>query len=128
MSWPLRTAALTVALLCTACPKQSTFQPPGAVYDARDLVGSWQDEGGAITRFALDDQAVVVSSIVDSDGEVFQVRTSGWVASAYQWIYLVPSTGYVVTTTVDSIAGDSMQTRWQNAYSEGREEMVRVGR
>ncbi len=92
------------------------------------LVGLWtpsMTDGERTTIVTRGGQAQVVS-IIDSDGEAFDVKLSGWQDGHFGWVYRVPSTGYIVTVDVDSVAGDRMQTTWTNHERSGSEELTRL--
>jgi len=102
-------------LLLTGCPKTGVT-PAGAVIPADNLVGMWKDEVGAYYKVDLVDRQPQVVQIIDSDGEVFVVESSGWEASQFVFYYRVPSTDYRVVTTVTGRAGDDkVITWWENS-------------
>lgn len=59
------------------------------------------------------------TSLVDYDGEVFQVQSSEWGDGVFEWTYLVPSTGYIVHEVVTSADRGSLCTIWSNQNDRG---------
>ena len=112
-------------VLATGCkgPKGAM----GLSAEDRALLGTWQDEGGALTTIAPSAGAAAVTGILDTDGERFEVLQSGWSGGHYGWSYRVPSTGYVVEITIQTLDGDRATTTWSNSdQKSGSEELVRI--
>jgi hypothetical protein len=63
---------------------------------------------------------------VDYDEEVFQIQASHWTGDTFRFKYLVPSTGYTVSITTDTISTDEIYFSWENQYDSGTDTMVRV--
>jgi hypothetical protein len=104
----------------TACPK-------GGSGDGTGLAGIWADEGGGQrTTISMVSGQPTVTSIIDADGEKFEVRRSGYQGGNYSWDYHVPSTGYDVHIQVNALNGDRMETTWSNHVSSGDEALVRL--
>lgn len=110
---------ILLSLALAGCAKHA---PSNAV----EYVGPWQDEGGSVTYISQDGRDLEVTSIIDYDGEVFEVMGTSYTGGQLNWTYLVPSTGYVVTIRVMSLEGDQMCTTWENAYDTGMECYTRV--
>ncbi|RME28316.1 MAG: hypothetical protein D6798_02645 [Deltaproteobacteria bacterium] len=92
------------------------------------LVGEWtpsMHDGERTTIVTRRGRARVVS-IIDHDGEVFDVKLSGWQDDRFTWVYRVPSTGYIVVVEVDAVTADRMQTTWTNHERTGHEELIRI--
>ncbi|MCB9744279.1 MAG: hypothetical protein H6740_16900 [Alphaproteobacteria bacterium] len=88
--------------------------------NANEYVGDWT-QGGAVTTIAQDGRRLEVVSIVDSDGETFEVRGTSYEGGVLSWDYHVPSTGYDVHIEVTSLEGDLLCASWRNAHSTGDE-------
>lgn len=119
----IRLVALVALLLVAACPSTGTkpdTEPPGPSADF--LVGSWEDSEGTELTFEKVDGQVKVARIVDYDGEVFEVRSAGFVNGTYTFTYLVPSTGYVVTMRILDSEGDEIDAEWSNRSDTGEED------
>ena len=86
------------------------------------LVGTWKDEGDATY---IIDPGPTMRSVVDYEGESFEIQSQGWIPGAYTWTYLVPSTGYVVTMKISSVEGDVASSTWSNANDSGSETLMR---
>jgi hypothetical protein len=85
-------------------------------------LGTWTDgcqDGGAQISFANPGSGAQVVGIIDGDGEIFEVRSSGFQGGAMTWEYLVPSTGYVVTSVVTSVSGNEIAYEWSNVAPDG---------
>lgn len=111
--------SILLSLALAGCAKH-------APSNAADYVGAWEDEGGSVTTIDKSGRALEVTSIIDTDGEVFEVKGTGYVGGQLNWTYLVPSTGYVVTIRVLSLEGDQLCATWENAYDHGNECYTRV--
>jgi hypothetical protein len=112
--------------LSAGCPKQGSTGPTSGA-SAVAMAGQWRDEGG--TSVTIEDRGgqPFVRKIVDGDGEVFPVAGQGYANGKFQWIYEVPSTGYVVTIVVEGMEGDRIiHTSWSNDHGmAGTEDMFR---
>lgn len=117
----IRIAAL--ALLLGGCAKTSLGLPLGE--SNRALEGLWRDEGGAAYRFDVTGKSLTCTSIVDYDGEIFEVQSSGWDDGVFEWVYRVPSTGYVVSHRVVTVEDDQFNAFWENGESSGRSRFQR---
>lgn len=109
------TLALALSLL-PGCRKSARSSLPEQ--DAA-LIGVWLDDVRMKTTIASDGQRARVSHIVDSDGEIFPVVSSGWTPDGFVYVYDVPSTGYVVTITVHTVEEDTMAFDWSNRTPDG---------
>ena len=90
---------LALALLLACAPKTSP------------LAGPWLDSStNALTTIS---PKGVVTSIVDGDGEKFEIRSSVREGDAVTWVYYVPSTGYTVTIEARPL-GDGVAITWFN--------------
>lgn len=106
--------------------------PPGAVGTPSELAGVWTDDGGAvfIIEQAGRSRAELVS-VVDYDGEAFQVQRSGYEGAQWTLDYVVPSTQYQVHVKVLAVEDDELTTTWSNVAPDGstnggQEQMTRV--
>lgn len=122
IAWAGR-AALLVGLLGACAPKTSLGIPLGKAN--RVLTGEWQDAGGAHYIFERRGREMVCSSAIDSDGEHFEVQSSGWYGGVYSWTVLVPSTGYILTHQITSLEPDVFTAAWRNQHDQGRERFTR---
>lgn len=92
----------------------------------RAIVGSWA-ESPRSQRHTFDKRgsSVELTSIVDYDGEAFEVVASEVSDTGVSWIYRVPSTDYIVTCTVDGGVRDQKLTySWSSQSPDGQ---VRTG-
>jgi hypothetical protein len=103
----LRTLALMFLLACG--PKA----PP-------DLVGNWVDtETQSITSIS---KKGVATSVVDGDGEVYEVKASVRDGDRITYVYFVPSTGYTVTIEATPMRDGRLDVTWSNDRgASGRE-------
>ncbi|NOY26582.1 MAG: hypothetical protein GXP62_11970 [Oligoflexia bacterium] len=101
-------------LLSIACASKHVPTGVDVPYTAADLVGDWRNEGAGEITIVDQRGKPVVQSVVDYDGEVFEILGFGWGEDGYSWSYRVPSTDYHITETVLSIDGDSLHTSWSN--------------
>lgn len=109
------------------CAKHATVKPPIDRHIKRQLPGLWKDESGAEHRIIRARKTPAVASIIDADGETFQVDRSGWTGSGYTWDYTVPSTGFAIHVQVESIEDDVMRITWTNDRDlAGSEVLVRL--
>lgn len=121
---------LTLALLSTglsAC-KTTGGAHGGLSAEAKRLVGSWRNSGGSGPAYVIERIRgdIVCTSAVDYDDEVFEIQASTWTGSEFRFKYLVPSTGYIVSVTTDTIGQDEVMLNWENQYDSGTDTMVRV--
>ncbi len=117
---------LTILLLTSLVSACKTTSGGGIPKEALGLVGTWQDSGGCTYTFAKVGGELVPTSIVDYDSEVFPVQKYKFDGGIYEFVYLVPSTGYVVTHRVIDLQGDQFQADWANQYSSGQETFHRI--
>ena len=75
-----------------------------------------QEKGGVLT----------VSSIVDDDGEVYEIKSVRWEDGVLRWTYRVPSTGYVVNFTTQNVQGNTLWCTWSSPRGSGTQEFRRV--
>jgi hypothetical protein len=91
--------------------------------DAKALKGQWTDESGTKLLFSGGSEPKL-KKIVDADGEVFSPLWSGWNEDHYQYVYRVPSTGYIVIINVLSVENNVGETTWTNDHmASGTERM-----
>ncbi|MCF7792913.1 MAG: hypothetical protein K9N09_03290 [Candidatus Cloacimonetes bacterium] len=93
---------------------------------AEGLHGTWEESGGTIYKIEVMDELVNIISIVDSDGEAFEVQETKWEEGILSWTYLVPSTEYVVNMHSTAITEDTIICDWQNDYAEGSETLTKI--
>jgi hypothetical protein len=112
--------------LSAGCPKQGSTGPTSGA-SAVAMAGEWRDESGTHVSIEARGGQPFVRKIIDSDGEVFPVAGQGYTNGKFQWIYEVPSTGYVVTIVVEGMSGDRViHTSWSNDHDmSGTEDMFR---
>ena len=121
------TLLLALTLLVTAC-KSSGVKPDGdaATPSADFLIGTWHDNDSTRYTFTKVGDQVKLTSIVDDDEEVFELRDFAYKAGFFSFTYFVPSTGYVVTIRVLEHEGDELDADWTNSAGEtGPERLVR---
>lgn len=99
--------------------------PPKHRQAFESLVGTWQEPNGETTVIQRAGNNLVISSIIDSDGEEFIVQDVSFDEGVLEWTYVVPSTKYVVTMRSTSIAPDQLNCTWQNEYTSGSETLYR---
>ncbi len=119
---------LLVLLLAAACGTTgSQGKGGGSRSDHAALVGVWEDTDTG-TRFTVAMQRGVahVTSIVDSDGEVFEIRAEGWEDGKLTWTYFVPSTSYENTFVVTQIGRDMLDSTWAGTGGSGTQALARV--
>ena len=90
------------------------------------LQGTWKDSDGVIYIIEVNSNKVEVVSIIDSDDEEFVVTETIWKMGVLKWTYQVPSTGYVVTVTTESISDDTLECSWKNEYDSGVDILIRL--
>lgn len=91
------------------------------------FVGVWIDlETRA--RHTIEERGgtLVVSSVIDDDGESYEVRSSKWDGSTLRWSYFVGSTEVLVTLRSKSLRGDSLTAAWANDTDHGTQEFERA--
>ncbi|MCB9726877.1 MAG: hypothetical protein H6746_00200 [Deltaproteobacteria bacterium] len=122
-------SALLLLLLSACGSSNSALSGPHGDTIRRDsprLVGDWADaETGTIFHVEMVDGVAQVTSIVDSDGEVFDIREQGWKDGHLTWTYHVPSTGYVNTFVVTNIGTEELGSTWSGTGGEGTERLLR---
>lgn len=99
------------------CPKTSDGVKPAAKRQITDiLVGTWKDDSGGRHKIvALKKKEPVVTYVVDWDGEVGVVNSSGFADGAYQWNYTMPSADMSVTVTIDEATDTQLRATWKNS-------------
>lgn len=109
-----RAALLLLPLLLACGPKKATTG-----LDPDVLLGTWTADNGGTATVELVGGEPTFTSLVDYDGEVFQVQSSEWGDGVFEWTYLVPSTGYIVHEVVTSADRGSLCTIWSNQNDRG---------
>ena len=110
----MRYLLLLLPLLTVACGTKG-----------KAFIGNWSDTGGGITTIAIQGNKAQVVRVVDSDGEVFEVRSSELKKKTIRWVYFVPSTSYLVTIDAQEPEHDTMQTHWFNDHdAAGADEVL----
>lgn len=124
--------ALTLAFLPLVAAEAKDPTPPPANgekvrdYDAAQLSGKWVESGGRVTQIKVKKHKISVTKIVDGDGEKFILRTQGIRNGHFMFTYFVPSTEYLVTYEVTSIAGRTAEVAWSNDHdASGTDEMTK---
>ncbi len=124
--------ALSLAFLPVVAAEAKDSKPPAANgdkvrdYEVADLAGKWFEDGGRLTQIKVSKGKISVTKIVDGDGEKFVLRQQGIRNGHFMFTYFVPSTEYVVTYEVTSIAGDTAQVAWTNDHdASGTDEMTK---
>ena len=102
------------------------WKPQQASY-AKDMVGLWEDNSGARYTMEKVQGRLTVTAVIDSDGEVFPVQEQGWEEGNFYWVYLVPSTGYVVRHLVRAASPNRFEAEWSNQYDSGNDSFYKVG-
>jgi hypothetical protein len=89
--------------------------------------GLWQD-ASALTEFEIvkSNGGFEMMSIIDSDGEVFELRDFEYSNGILRFTYFVPSTDYVVNFKTLVIHEDSMECRWWGTGGDGSEILLRL--
>lgn len=109
----MRTSVLFLFLL--ACgPKHG-----GGQLKPEAVIGTWSNEGDGLATIELVAGVPTFTSVLDIDGEIFQVTESHWSREGFDWTYLVPSTGYIVHEVVTSVDENGMCVTWANQYDSG---------
>jgi hypothetical protein len=114
-------ALLAVVLFLAGCSGAGTA---ASNLDER-LLGEWVAEGGARYTITAERGAYRIG-IVDTDGEVFEVREVTWTDGVLAWTYFVPSTSYTVSERTVRISAESLDVAWQNQTgASGQETFAR---
>jgi hypothetical protein len=89
--------------------------------------GFWQDES-SLTEFEIvkSNGGYEMTSIIDSDGEVFEVRDFEYSNGVMRFTYYVPSTSYIVNFRTLEIHEDKMECKWWGTGGEGLETLLRL--
>jgi hypothetical protein len=111
--------------LLSACPRPTTVDAPVDPAIRRHLAGTWVGANGAEVLITYAGGEHVVQSVVDGDGEVFQVMRSGWTSEGYTFDYLVPSSSYQVHTVVLAASAEALDVRWSNDHGADGTEILR---
>jgi len=107
------------------CKPPQTFN--NNTYTSQDLKGTWQDDSGATIVITVLDRKAFVTSIVDYDGEVFNVLASGPEDGLFHWQAYVPSSDTSFDVWIDSVDEGSAQSHWSNSNdASGTEGLTRV--
>ena len=109
----MRSFLLTpLAVLLVVLAGCAGSQPAESPLDAR-VLGEWESNGG--TRYTFTDAGDTHGlSILDDDGEVFDVVSVTWADGALGWSYDVPSTGYTVRESVVDVSEGRIEVEWEN--------------
>ncbi|MEZ4267627.1 MAG: hypothetical protein R3F39_14710 [Myxococcota bacterium] len=123
------TVLVLAILLLAACGTTGSQGTDGDTVqrDSAALEGVWEDTDTG-TRFtvALQRGIAHVTAIVDSDGEVFEIRSEGWEDGKLTWTYFVPSTGYENKFVVTRIGADMLDSTWAGTGGSGTQDLARV--
>jgi len=115
----LAIALVVLSLLLAACPSSGTRPDADRNAPSADfLIGEWEDSEGTLFTFEKADGVVRLARILDTDGEIFEVREFGWREGSYTLTYYVPSTGYVVTVRLHDTSGDALDGDWTNSAND----------
>lgn len=132
-----RTIVMALVLLLCAAAAASTVSAcattGGAVAsdavrrDSQALVGVWRDTD-TDTRFTvqLKDGVAHLVSVIDDDGEVFEIRQQGWEDGRLTWTYYVPSTQYQNTFVITTIGPNMLDSTWTGTSGSGTQALERV--
>lgn len=96
--------------------------PTGAAYSTDKLLGTWQNDAGGVLTIDDGRHGPMVQSIIDYDGEVFELQTSGWTGTSFGWAYRVPSTSFEVSETVIEATSTALSTTWSNQTGDEGED------
>lgn len=109
----MRSFLLTpLAVLLVVLAGCAGSQPAESPLDAR-VLGEWESNGG--TRYTFTDAGDTYGlSVIDDDGEVFEVVSVTWADGALGWSYDVPSTGYTVRESVVDVSESRIEVEWEN--------------
>ncbi len=120
---------LALLLLAPACGTTGSqgSEDSAARRDSPDLVGVWEDtDTGTQFTIAMQGDVAHVTSIVDDDGELFEIRAEGWENGQLTWTYFVPSTGYENKFVVTSIGAEMLDSTWAGTGGSGTQALARV--
>jgi hypothetical protein len=125
---------VVIATPATAAPETPAppepEEPPVVVRRAAErLQGVWEDME-TLSHHTIEEQGgrFTVISIVNPDGEPFEIRSVEWRDGVLAWSYYVPSTGYTVNLRTTKVDGDTLWCEWSNATDSGEQEFRRVKR
>ncbi len=118
-------AALGTTSLGACASSGSSPSSEQAIGPEAVLVGQWNDNDNVLYTFEKQGGAVVLVSIQDTDGEMFEVQASGMEGGAYQFRYFVPSTQYVVTIRILGFKGEPLPAEWENSAGDSGQESFR---
>jgi hypothetical protein len=109
------TVILTFLVLVISCAKEPRLE------------GLWQD-ASSYTEFEIEKSGdgYEMTSIVDVDGEVFELRDFEWSCGVMRFTYWVPSTDYIVSFKTLEIHEDSMRCKWWGTGGDGLETLLRL--
>jgi hypothetical protein len=124
----MRTAMIACALLLLASVSacKTTSSANRATPELLGLVGVWEDGGGCAYTIEKVGRTLEVSLIQDRDNEIFQVTAASVVDGAFEFTYLVPSTGYVVTHRIREVGASEFVAEWENQHDSGTDTFYRV--
>lgn len=92
-------------------------------------IGSWEDlDTHTIYTIESADSQLRVTSAIDDDGEVFEIKSSTWDGKKLRWTCLVPSTDTTLRFETTSVNGDTLWCDWNNDSSSGSQEFRRAER
>jgi hypothetical protein len=112
-------ALTTLILLSLACGIARRQAVP--------LAGVWRDPSTfSETTIVAKGSDFEVASVVDDDGEAYEIIEQSWDGSTISWTYYVPSTGYTVTMESTAIHQDTIECKWWGTAGEGTEILERV--
>ena len=86
------------------------------------LEGSWSsDSAGTVYTIQMAGGQPTLVSVVDDDGEVYEVKESNWDGQVIRWMYKVPSNGYLVREAVRMSGANTLTGNWTNLGPDGSE-------
>jgi hypothetical protein len=99
----------------------------GKIDVRQSLEGIWEDTE-THTRHTIQwkGETLTVSSIVNDDGEVYEVTIDRWEGGVLTWTYRVPSTGSVVNFTTQNVQGNTLWCTWSGPGGSGTQEFRRA--
>lgn len=103
-------------------PVAGVVAPPGttAQTDAGAYGGRWLNKStSAVYTVSVQDGHVELESVVDDDGEAFDVLRSSWNGDSLRWKYKVPSTGYIVEESVRLDGPDALSGTYKSTSPDG---------
>lgn len=110
------TALVLLSLACGIARRQTN-----------PLAGVWLDPSTASqTTIVEKDSGFEVASVIDNDGEVYEITDQSWDGTTISWTYYVPSTGYTVTMESTAVHQDKIECKWWGTAGEGTETLERV--